>query len=174
MDFGLIRKDPLTQRVLAAHARDLALVYPSTFMYLSPTSKSESREVQAEDAEAAVNSSEGDLSDGAGASEASSSHRPSRLKERRAKPDRKARKQCVPLLRASPLLLMYFLRRKLAQARFACSECLHTQFTTRSELDQHMSERCVAFLCIFRTYLTLVDQPWRIDFVVVLCGVKVS
>ncbi|KAL1700051.1 hypothetical protein EV121DRAFT_283643 [Schizophyllum commune] len=123
MDFGLIRKDPLTQRILAAHARDLALVCPSTFLYLSSTSQSESREVQAEDAEATVASSEGDLSDGAGASEASSSHRPSRLKERRAKPDRKARKQ-----------------RKLAQARFACSECLHTQFTTRAALDQHMSE----------------------------------
>ncbi|KAI5832193.1 hypothetical protein K523DRAFT_370818 [Schizophyllum commune Tattone D] len=127
MDFGLIRKDPLTQRILAAHARDLALVYPSTFMYLSPSSQTKSDEdgpaVHAEDAEAAVNSSEGDVSDDADASEASSSRRPSRLKARRAKPDRNART-----------------RRKLAQARFACSECLHTQFTTRSELDQHMSE----------------------------------
>ncbi|KAI5890924.1 uncharacterized protein SCHCODRAFT_02543534 [Schizophyllum commune H4-8] len=126
MDFGLIRKDPLTQRVLAAHARDLALVYPSTFLYLSPPPQSGSHEdgpiVQAEEAEATVASSE-DLSDGADASAASSSRRPSRLIKRRAKPDRKARKQC-----------------KLAQARFACSECLHTQFTARSELDRHMSE----------------------------------
>ena len=56
---------------------------------------------------------------------------------------------------------MYLLRRKLAQARFACSECLHTQFTTRSELDQHMSETCVTVLQILLLLLTFFDQPWR-------------
>ena len=91
MDFGLIRNDPHTQRILAAHARDLALVYPSTFLHLGPKPQGQESEgeefVELESDDATAIDNECEPSGHVGTSKDA----PSRAKGRGMKLDRRIR-----------------------------------------------------------------------------------
>ncbi|KAL1657813.1 hypothetical protein GGF50DRAFT_121464 [Schizophyllum commune] len=120
MDFGLIRNDPLTQRILAAHARDLALVYPSTFLHLNPephgqeSEGDEIVELESDDATAIIGECE--PSGHVGTSKDASSH----AKGRGPKQDRR-------------------IRRKFDHVRLDCRTCAnHVQFASKGQLEQHM------------------------------------
>ncbi|KAL1698243.1 hypothetical protein EV121DRAFT_284808 [Schizophyllum commune] len=120
MDFGLIRNDPLTQRILAAHARDLALVYPSTFLHLGPKPQGQESgtgeivELESDDTTAIDNECEPSRQVGTSkdASSCARGHGP--------KQDRR-------------------IKRKFDHVRLDCRACAnHVQFASTGQLEHHM------------------------------------
>ncbi|KAL1679359.1 hypothetical protein EV122DRAFT_210199 [Schizophyllum commune] len=149
MDLGLIRNDPSIQRILAAHARDLALVSTTTFLHLKPklqgqeSGTAEIVELES-DVENAIARDSESSDDDVGTSKGASS----RAMARKSKLDRKI----------SP-------RRKLAHTRQACALCrTRVLFTSKADYERHMAKRYASSLCFSLATLTSTIQAWGIVF----------